>query len=144
MRLYVLCATILSACAFEPSGPGDPGDPGTPDPGIPGDVDAAVAGEPPVDPTPPDPPQPPTVECRLEGEHLGIVGATVEVGSRTYVFASWQTSPQGSPIGFTLSGPSQVRYEVRTEADRDFGDTLVYEGTDRITRVDFCVSFDDD
>ncbi|MBZ0232619.1 MAG: hypothetical protein K8M05_09850, partial [Deltaproteobacteria bacterium] len=101
MRLYVLCATILSACAFEPSGPGDPGDPGTPDPGIPGDVDAAVAGEPPVDPTPPtppQPPQPPTVECRLEGEHLGVVGATVEVGSRTYVFASWQTSPQGSPI----------------------------------------------
>ncbi|MBZ0232716.1 MAG: hypothetical protein K8M05_10335, partial [Deltaproteobacteria bacterium] len=71
---------------------------------------------------------PPTVECRLEGEHLGVVGATVVVGSRTYVFASWQTSPQGSPIGFTLSGPSQVRYEVRTEADRDYGDTLVYEG----------------
>lgn len=146
MRLYVLCAMTLAACAFEPTGPHDPGDEGTPDPGIPSDVDAGFVGEPPVDPTPPDPPptlDPPTVLCRIEGQHLGVDGLRARAGSRTYTFASWQRSPQGEPIGFTLTGPSNVRYEVRTEGDRDFGDTLVYAGTAVITRIDFCVDFDD-
>lgn len=146
MRLYVLCAMTLAACAFEPTGPHDPGDEGTPDPGIPSDVDAGVVGEPPVDPTPPDPPpapEPPTVACRIEDAHLGIDGLRARVGGRTYTFASWQRSPQGESIGFTLTGPANVRYEVRTTDDRRMVESLVYEGIDSITRVDFCVGFDD-
>lgn len=143
MRLYVLCAMTLAACAFEPTGPYDPGDEGTPDPGIPSDVDAGFVGEPPVDPTPPEPLPPPTVQCRLDGANLGIVGAVVRFGNRSYTFAAWETSASGEPIGFTLTGPANVRYEVRTDGDRQMVESLVYQGTDRITRVDFCVDFDD-
>jgi hypothetical protein len=152
MRLYVLCAmtfaAALAACAFEPTGPID--DPGLPDPGIPSDVDAGVPVEqPPDNPAPPpsDPPLPPeapTVSCRVEGELLGVVGVKVTAFSRTYTFESWQTGAAGAVVGFTLTGPANVSYEVRTSTERLEGESLVYSGEERIMRVDFCSSFDDD
>jgi len=152
MRLYVLCAMTLAACAFEPTGgPGEPEDPGQPDPGVVPDVDAGVVEQPPDNPPPPDPPpppppEPPTLTCRIDGENLGIVGAKVEAGSnRTYTFEQWQTNAAGAIVGFTLSGPANnLRYEVRAGDERHMGDTLVYEGNERISRVDFCVSFGGD
>ncbi|HUQ07076.1 MAG TPA: hypothetical protein VM261_31505 [Kofleriaceae bacterium] len=152
MRLYVLCAVpfavAVAACAFEPNGPGGPDDdPGLPDPGIPSDVDAAPVEQPPDDPTPlpPDPPLPeaPTVWCRVEGTNLGVVGVKVMASNRTYTFESWQTGAGGAVVGFTLTGPADVRYEVRTSTDRHNGTALIYSGEERIMRVDFCVSFDD-
>lgn len=142
MRLYVLCAMSLAACAFEPTGgPGEPEDPGMPDPGIPADVDAAIVEDPPPPDPPPPAPEPPTLTCRIEGDNLGIVGAKVEADNRTYTFEAWQTNADGAIVGFTLSGPTNnLRFEVRTGDDRHTGDTLVYEGDKRITRVDFCVS----
>ncbi len=148
MRLYALCAMpfALAACAFEPTGPGGPDDdPGLPDPGIPADVDAAPVDQPP-DPTPPppDPPMPPpTVICRLEGPMLGVAGVKVTAFNRTYTFESWETSGSGAIVGFTLSGPAQVRYEVRTTIDRHNGESLIYSDDETITRVDFCSGFDD-
>ena len=147
MRLYVLCAmpfaAALVACAFEPSGPDGPiDDPGLPDPGIPADVDAAPV-DPPPDPPPPPPPAAPTVSCRVEGDHLGVVGLKVTAFTRTYTFESWQAGAGSAFVGFTLSGPASVRYEVRTSTARHQGDSLVYSGDERITRVDFCAGFDD-
>jgi hypothetical protein len=145
MRLYVLCTISLAACAFEPGGLGEPVDEGTPDPGITSDVDAAVVEPPPVDaaePTilPDAPPPPPTVNCRLDGENLGIDGARVRAGLRTYTFTAWTRNAAGAPIGFTLDGPQQqLRYEVRAGGERHTMDALVYEGTGVITRVDFCL-----
>jgi hypothetical protein len=144
-------AAALAACAFEPTGPvGTDEDPGPPDPGISSDVDAAPVDQPPDDPTPPMPPPPeppppeaPTVSCRVEGEHLGVVGLKVTVFNRTYTFESWEASASGALVGFTLTGPSNVRYEVRTSTERHEGESLVYSGDQRIMRVDFCVSFDD-
>jgi len=129
----------LAACAFEPTGPNGPGDEGTPDPGIPSDVDAGVVGEPPVDPTPP----PPTFACRLDGANLGVAGVVVTAANLSYTFATWKTWASGEPIGFTLTGPPDVTYEVRTGRARQMIQSLVYQGTAAITRVDFCVSFDD-
>jgi hypothetical protein len=148
MRLYVLCAMSLAACAFEPSGPLDPGDDvGEPDPGINGDVDAANVVDPPspdAAPSPPDAPptpEPPTLDCRIEGDNLGIVGAKVTAGTREYTFVSWDANAAGAYTGFRLEGPAgNLRYEVRTSTDRHTGDTLVYSGNERITRVDFCVT----
>jgi hypothetical protein len=145
MRLYVLCAISLGACAFEPSGPLDPGDDvGQPDPG--GDVDAANVVDPPspdAAPSPPDappPPEPPTLTCRIEGENLGIVGAKVTAGTRQYTFISWDANAAGAYTGFRLQGPSSnLRYEVRTANNSHTGDTLVYTDNERIMRVDFCV-----
>jgi hypothetical protein len=146
MRLYVLCAISLAACAFEPGGLGDPIDEGTPDPGITSDVDAGVV-EPPVDaPTPtvlpdaPDPVPPPTLLCRIDGQNLGIDGARVRAGQRTYTFVTWTRNAAGAVIGFTLDGPEQqLRYEVRAGGENHEMDTLVYDGTDVVTRVDFCL-----
>jgi hypothetical protein len=87
----------------------------------------------------------PTVECRVEGEHLGVVGLKVTTWNRTYTFSAWETSSVGAVVGFTLTGPSSnLRYEVRADDERFMGDSLVYSGEDRISRVDFCVSFEVD
>lgn len=139
MRLYALCAVTLAACAFEPSGPSDPGDDDVvPDPPIPADVDAAVVVNPP-DPPPP-PPDPPTLSCRIEGDNLGIVGAKVTTGSREYTFVSWDANAAGADTGFRLEGPANnLRYEVRTTSERRMGESLVYTGSERIMRVDFCL-----
>jgi hypothetical protein len=146
MRLYVLCAMSLAACAFEPSGPLDPGDDvGQPDPGMSGDVDAANVVDPPspdAAPSPPvDAPEPPTLLCRIEGGDIGIVGAKVTTDTnREYTFLSWDTNAAGAYTGFRLQGPSSnLRYEVRTANDTHTGDTLVYTDNERIMRVDFCV-----
>src|SRR5688572_25002145 len=100
-RLAIAALITLAGCAFEPSGPGDPG-PIDPDPDLPLDVDAGV-----VTPTPP-----PTSQCRAEGPNLGVVGLLVEVpGQGIYRFDAWQSDNSGDLIGFSLSGPTPVRYQ---------------------------------
>jgi hypothetical protein len=132
----------LAACAFEPSGPLEPGDDDVePDPGIPTDVDAGVVEQPP-DPPPPDPLPPPTVECRVEGDNLGIVGLQVISPRGTYTFDRWEKS-HGNLVGFTLTGPDNARYEVRTDHDHFMIDSLVYSGEATVMRVDFCVTSGD-
>ena len=133
MRLYVLCAISLAACAFEPGGPTEPDDDPLPDPGIPADVDAAVVD----DPTPPDPPPAPPIQCRVENENLGVVGLQVMGTQGLFTFQAWKLG-HGKPVGFTLTGPANVRYEVRTTRDQRMIEALVYDGRDEITRVDFC------
>jgi len=138
---HLIAASLVSlgACAFEPSGPGDPGPGPDPDPPLPADVDAGV--------TPPPPP--PVVDCRAEGGNLGIVGLIVDVPEQgMYRFDSWQVTPAGELVGFTLSGPPEPRYEVRADDDRFEGREMLWVhpqlasgGADAITRVDFCADF---
>jgi hypothetical protein len=142
MRRVVLLALVsLAGCAFEPSGPGDPDpiDPGEPDDPL--YVDAGVV--------PPPPPPPPTTECRVEGPNLGVVGLMVSApGQGIYRFDSWQLDNDGDPIGFVMSGPSTVRYQVRADEARFIADTLVWTHPstepDAITRIDFCAVEDGD
>ena len=60
------------------------------------------------------------------------------------------TAANGDFVGFTLSGPATVRYEVRAGQERFISETLTWQhpalpaDTPNLSRVDFCVSFDDD
>jgi hypothetical protein len=74
-----------------------------------------------------------------------VVGLTVEVpGQGSYRFESWQTLVGGELVGFTLSGPAGVRYEVRADEDRFWASTLLWShpdlpaDADAISRIDFC------
>lgn len=138
-RVIAIALVSLGACAFEPSGPGEPSpiDPDEPD--GPADVDAGVE---------PPPPTTTVVECKVEGANLGVVGLVVEVpGQGRYRFESWQDDGDGGWIGFTISGPLAVRYQVRADEDRFWGQTMVWthpgQDPDGITRVDFCVTPDE-
>ena len=142
MRLVSVYLLGLAACAFEPGGPGEPEDEGRPDPGLPADVDGSVPTTP--DPPPPPPP-PPMVDCRVERANLGVVGLRVTAEMRTYVVEAWQAD-SGVLVGFTLSGPDDVRYEVRTERDRYWSESMLWTvpggRREAITRVDFCAEPD--
>jgi hypothetical protein len=87
------------------------------------------------------------VNCRVDGANLGVVGVRVTARQRTYVVEAWQ-SDSGVLVGFTLSGPDDVRYEVRTERDRYWSEAMLWTvpggRLEAITRVDFCAEPDDD
>jgi len=87
--------------------------------------------------------------CKIEGDQIGRVGASVTVGSKTYVFEQWipKADSPGEYVGFVLgSNAGTVHYVVKTGTERyeacgptwdnPYGD----EGPDAhgISNVDFC------
>jgi hypothetical protein len=142
-RVVAIALVSLGACAFEPSGPGEPSPIEPDEPDGPANVDAGD------EPTTTPPPTTTIVECRVEGANLGLVGLVVEVpGQGAYRFESWQDDGDGEWIGFAISGPIDVRYQVRADEERFWGETMAwtYPGPDPdgITRIDFCATPDDD
>jgi len=140
MRRHLVLASLatltMAACAFEPGGdpgPGDPADPDGPlDPSDPG-VDAGTA-------TPLR-----TVRCRVEGPDLGKLLMIDAEPMGTYEVVSWQTVPGGALVGFTLRGPAEVHYEVRTGRTKFWGQALTWTHPQLadgpvtpISRVDLC------
>jgi hypothetical protein len=136
LSIASLCLAGVAACAFEPGGdPGGTGNPESPDAAPSPDVDAATP-----------PPLGRVVSCRVEGSDLGVVGLVVDAGAAgQFRFERWNTAPGGELIGFALSGPTVVQYEVRAGRDRFWGQSLTWLHPDLldgdpkpISRVEFC------
>jgi cysteine-rich repeat protein len=95
-------------------------------------------------------------DCKIENEEIGVVGLSLDLGSKTVTFESWlekEDSP-GEFVGFTLSlaGGDTISYRVKSG-----GEVVAVEGlsfvnpngtsgpdASGISNVDFCDEVDED